>query len=180
MKGLIFTEFMDMVESHWGIAMLDDLIASTQPASGGAYTSVENYAFAELEAYLDELHDITGIELNNLLIQFGSYMAESFVNKFPEYFKGAASTFDVLKRVDDHIHVEVTRLHPDAVLPSFSYNMDDENTMTLRYESVRSLADLVEGIVMKCGEIFGENLSMSRTVISEDSPTIVEFSIRKH
>jgi hypothetical protein len=170
---------MDMVEERWGISTVDDIIEATRPGSGGAYTSVENYAFAELEAYLGELHDITGLSVRDLIIEFGNYLAASFVSKFPEFFAGAACTFDVLKRVDDHIHVDVLRLHPDAVLPSFSYTMKGENEMLLRYESVRNLVDLVEGIVLGCAKAFGEKLVLERKVISESAPTIAEFTIVK-
>lgn len=180
MKGLIFTEFIDMVESRWGISVVDDIVETTQPQSGGAYTSVENYAFAELEAYLRELSAISDLSVSDLIIEFGIYLAHSFVEKFPEFFANTDCTFDVLKLVDEHIHVEVTRLHPDAVLPTFSYSMLAANKMLLRYESVRNLADLAEGVVLGCAKIFDENLTIERAVLSEKAPTIVEFTIEKY
>lgn len=38
MKGMVFTEFLDMVETKFSAAMVDDIIEDSQVASGGAYT----------------------------------------------------------------------------------------------------------------------------------------------
>ena len=57
MKGIVFTEFSTMVESLFGEDMLDDLLDATDPASGGAYTSVGTYNHNELVDMVVELHN---------------------------------------------------------------------------------------------------------------------------
>lgn len=43
MKGVVFTEFAQLVEANWGADMMDDIIDAVEPASGGAYCSVASY-----------------------------------------------------------------------------------------------------------------------------------------
>ena len=40
MKGLVFTEFLEMVESKWGLATVDRVIQGAALPNNGAYTSV--------------------------------------------------------------------------------------------------------------------------------------------
>lgn len=40
MKGIVFTEFLEMVESHHSADMVDDIIDAARLVSGGIYTAV--------------------------------------------------------------------------------------------------------------------------------------------
>ena len=40
MKGIVFTEFLEMVESKFGIEMVNGLLDSSELASGGVYSAV--------------------------------------------------------------------------------------------------------------------------------------------
>ena len=51
MKGVIFTEFLGFIESQFGLPMVDHLITSTNPDSGGSYTSVGTYSANESVSY---------------------------------------------------------------------------------------------------------------------------------
>lgn len=177
MKGIVFTEFMEMVEAKWGLDMVDDLIDAVAPDSGGSYTSVGTYAYEELVAYVVELQKITNIEVKDLVYAFGTYLAGSFVSKFPEFFEGANCTFDVLKKVDEHIHVEVRKLYSDAELPSFRYEELGDQTLKLFYESTRNLPDLAHGLIDGCAGHFGEALDVQRVNCSENGVTKEEFTI---
>nr|WP_191968493.1 heme NO-binding domain-containing protein [Cellvibrio sp. KY-GH-1] len=117
MKGIVFTEFMSMVEQSWGMDMVDDLIDATNPPSGGAYTSVGTYDLSELLAYVLELSRRFDLPVPVLVKAFGNFLAKSFVKKFPVFFAEATTTFDVLREVDRHIHVEVKNFTPTLSCP---------------------------------------------------------------
>ncbi len=55
MKGLVFTEFLEMVESKFGYEVLDRLTSLPSLKGHGAYTSVGNYPHGEMLKMLDEL-----------------------------------------------------------------------------------------------------------------------------
>jgi len=50
MKGVVFTEFLDMVEAKFSADMVDDIIDDAKLASGGAYTAVGTYPHSEMVA----------------------------------------------------------------------------------------------------------------------------------
>lgn len=174
MKGIVFTEFMDMVEQRWGMDMVDDLIDATNPASNGAYTSVGTYDLSELVGYVAELSRRLDAPVPTLVKAFGVFLASSFVKKFPIFFTSARSTFDVLREVDRHIHVEVKKLYPDAELPVFRYRELGADILELTYESSRNLPDLAEGLIEGCAVHFNESLSVERhQQQSEPIPQVV-------
>lgn len=86
MKGIVFTEFMGMVEQRWGMDMVDDLIDATNPRSKGAYTGVGTYELGELVAYVVELSRRINVPVPDLVKAFGTFLAGSFVKKFPAFF----------------------------------------------------------------------------------------------
>ena len=48
MKGVVFTEFVEMVEARFGLPMLDRIIEAAQLPSGGAYSAVGTYDHGEM------------------------------------------------------------------------------------------------------------------------------------
>ena len=66
MKGIVFTEFLDLVEEKFGLEMVDDIINSSDLLSGGAYTSIGTYDFAEMHQLITHLSANTDIPINDL------------------------------------------------------------------------------------------------------------------
>ena len=48
MKGIVFTEFMDMVEDVFSIDILEDIIEESELPNNGAYTAVGTYNHEEI------------------------------------------------------------------------------------------------------------------------------------
>lgn len=179
MKGIVFTEFSEMVEGMFGEDMLDDLIDATEPKSGGAYTSVGTYDHVELVDMVVELHKRTDVPVNKLIYTFGEYLGNTFATKFNSFFEAAGSTLEFLKQIDNHIHVEVRKLYPDAELPGFSYKMGDtpEDPFELHYSSTRGFADLAEGLIASTSKYYGEQLKVERKDWVDDDVHHCIFSI---
>ncbi len=55
MKGIVFTEFIEMVESKFGFDMMDDIIESANLPSGGIYTAVGTYDHTEMVQLVIEI-----------------------------------------------------------------------------------------------------------------------------
>lgn len=168
MKGVVFTEFLEMVEQHFNADMVDDIIAQANPSSGGAYTSVGTYEFEELANLIGALSAISKTPANELIHAFGLHLAQSFASRFPAFFDEAKCTFDLLKKVDDHIHVEVRKLYPDAELPKFDYEQSSPETLTLFYESSRNLPDLAHGLIEGAARYYQEEITIQRSGKIED------------
>lgn len=160
MKGLVFTEFFDMVESVFDADMVDTLIDNTNPPSQGAYTAVGSYDFQELSNMVVELSRLTGSKIEDLLLAFGKHLGAQFASKYTHFFTEAGGTIELLKQIDAHIHVEVRKLYPDAELPGFDFE-EKGDTFELHYFSTRPLADLALGLIMQTSAHYNENYKIS-------------------
>lgn len=147
MKGIIFTEFTEMVESRFGLTCIDALILECDLPSKGIYTAVGTYPHQELVQLLMALSKYTAIAPLQLLEEFGTHLFYRFSDLYPQLFLNATSTFDFLESVENYIHVEVLKLYPDAELPHFKCERLNEHTMTMLYQSDKSMGHLAIGLI---------------------------------
>jgi acyl carrier protein len=66
MKGIVFTEFLDLVEDKFGLEMVDTILSNSDLPSNGVYTAVGTYSFAEMVSLLTNLNKETGIAIDDL------------------------------------------------------------------------------------------------------------------
>jgi hypothetical protein len=112
-----------------------------------------------------------------LVFEFGKHMFGKFLSSYPDAFERVTSTFELLVRVEDVIHVEVRKLYPDAELPSFTFPQTEDDCLEVIYESSRPFADLAHGLIAACIEHFGEQLEIVRTDLVNDG-THTRFLLR--
>jgi len=179
MKGIIFTEFLEMVEEAFSPETADHIITAANLPSGGAYTAVGTYGHQEMVALVIALSHVTGVGVPALVRTFGKHLFGRFVQAFPAFFQGPRSTFEFLPHVDDHIHVEVLKLYPDAQLPRFETWCDGLERMIMVYHSECGLHDLAEGLIEGCAAHFGEHLQIAKEDLSGGQGTCVRFTLTK-
>ncbi|RJG27293.1 heme NO-binding domain-containing protein [Massilia cavernae] len=168
MKGVIFVEFMELVESRMGLDMLDRIIGEADLPNDGAYTSVGTYDHAELVRMVTALSNATGVSTPQLILMFGEHLFTRFSVGYPALFVEAHNTFEFLERIDGVIHVEVRKLYPDAELPSLSCTRPAPGELELLYRSPRGFADLAEGLINGCIRHFGEAITVVRTNLEKE------------
>ncbi len=162
MKGVVFTEFLELVEQRHSLDMVDAVLDDVQPASGGAYTSVGTYPHAEMAGLVTALAQRTGVSVAEILRDFGRYLFQRFVVGYPMFFDGIDDALDFLAGIEDVIHAEVLKLYPDAELPRLPVVEYTSRHLQLRYESTRHLEDLAEGLIEGCLIHFGTKASLER------------------
>lgn len=179
MKGMIFTEFLDMVGERFGLAVKDRVVNATGGAHDGAYTAVGNYDHREMVAMVVELSAATGTPLRDLLIAFGEHVFGVFTRRYGHFFREVPGSIAFLSRIEDYIHVEVRKLYPDAELPSFVYPPAAPGTLVMEYHSPRPMAAFAEGLVRATVKHFGEPLELVVEDISEGRGTSARFTLRQ-
>lgn len=167
MKGLVFTEFLEMVESQFGYEVLDRLTSLPSLQDHGAYTAVGNYPHGDMLKMLDELHGAVGLPHRELILAFAGWLFNTFLKVHPEFFEKVDNSFDFLSGIETVIHTEVRRLYPDARLPDFECERRDDKELIMDYSSWRPFADLAEGLIDASSKHFGEKLE----VVRENGPT---------
>ncbi len=179
MKGIVFTEFMEMVEDQFGLDVLDQIIESSSLESQGAYTAVGTYDHQEIIQLVTQLSKTTQIEAPELVYAFGKYLFQKLSTAFPQFVENMDSTFKVLESVDGYIHVEVKKLYPKAELPRFTTENISSDQMNLIYESPRCLGDLAEGLIQGGAEHFKETINIQREDLSDGKGIKERFILTK-
>jgi hypothetical protein len=173
MKGIVFTEFLEMVEEDHGYEMVDKIIESSDLESNGIYTSIGTYPHSEMVKLLIALNKETRVPLPDLLHKFGRYLFETFKVSYPLFFSGFTNSFDFLNTVENYIHVEVLKLYPDAQLPTFQSEMNGENQMRMVYSSERKMSSLALGLIEKAVEHFQEDAKIEMKNMEEDGSKVL-------
>jgi len=167
MKGIVFTEFLDMVETTISADMVDDVIEAARIPSGGAYTAVGTYDHKEMVSLVGALAEFSGQPVPALLQQFGRHLFGRFVVLYPVFFEGVGSAMEFLSRVESVIHMEVLKLYPDAELPRFEAHWTGPGVLSLVYRSPRHMGDLAHGLIEGCVAHFGQPVSIARQMLPD-------------
>lgn len=177
MKGMVFTEFIDMVEDKFGLEVVDDIITSSDLKTGGVYTAVGTYDHTELLTLVDKLSQKVNIAVPDLLRTYGQELFKVFVKKYNPLFTRYDNTLDFLDGVDQHIHVEVSKLYPDAELPKLVFDRTSKDSIILIYESKRKLSDFGIGLIYGCAKYFNEKVSIDTQDKSGGKGDKIEITI---
>ncbi len=177
MKGILFTEFLEMVEDTYGLAMMDRVIEGANLPNGGAYTSVGNYNHRELLKLAGRLSMETRTPLPQLMETFADRIFKLFARRYGHLMAGAGSCFDFLGQIESYIHVEVSKLYPDAELPAFTYPEHDESRLVMEYRSPRPMSGFAEGLLRAAIRHYGEPIALTMEDLSEGHGTSARFTL---
>ncbi len=179
MKGLVFTEFMEMVEQTFSADMVDDIIEASALPSGGAYTAVGTYPHSEMVSLVQNLSRQTGVSAPDLIKTFGQYLFGRFIKLYPMFFINTPDAFDFLESIENYVHTEVRKLYPDAELPTFEIIRDGERSLTMIYRSQHPFAALAEGLIEGCLEHYQIKAQLGIVDHAQGRGTHVAFHITR-
>lgn len=177
MRGLVFTEFLDFVETKAGPEMVEEMLDSCDLDSGGAYTSVGFYDHEEILKMLAFLNAASGQAVSEMVNAFGHHLFGQLIIQHPEMKQNGVALLDFLEGIETHIHREVRKLYPNAELPYFKAIRTDKNHLTLEYRSSRPFADLAHGMISGAITHFKKPASVKRENISDDGGHAAIFRI---
>jgi Haem-NO-binding len=179
MKGVVFTEFLDMVEARFGAQCVEDIIDSSNLPSGGMYTTVGTYEHGEMVALVQALSKQSQLSVPTLLKVYGEHLFGRFAALYPMFFLDQSNAIDFLSGIEDVIHTEVKKLYPDAQLPRFEVLYKSNERLELLYISAHQFEDLAEGLISGCIKHFGKDLTCTRReeVTAPGSGSRVHFTI---
>lgn len=179
MKGIVFAEFIDLVETKFGFEIADEIIEESNLPSGGAYTSVGTYDHNEMLELVTHLSQKTGISVEDLVKVFGEHLLTRFVEGYPMFFESVDSCFEFLSTIENKVHVEVKKLYPEAELPTFESTIHSDNEMSLIYSSKRPFSALAYGLIKGSASYYNENIAIEMHDQSTDDLTKVHFKLIK-
>jgi hypothetical protein len=163
MKGIVFTELLDMVEARHGPQELEGLLEDTALPHGGAYTSVGTYPAQEMVALVHNLSRRTGIPSEGLLQAFGSHLFGRFYERFPDMMDRSPDALSFLMGIESLVHAEVRKLYPDAQLPLFETQRMGTDSIRMEYSSFHDFSALAHGLIQGCAAHYKRPLTVNRT-----------------
>lgn len=178
MKGIVFTEFLDLVESKFGLEMVDNIISKSNLESEGAYTAVGTYNFSEMLQLLQHLSESTGVSIDDLLLVYAEHFFKVLVDSYPDIISAYKDPIEMLSSIENHIHVEVRKIYPDAELPTFQIIEKSGELLVMVYKSSRAMYYFGLGLMNKTFEHFNSSAEIQLEKIKEDG-TEVKFIIQK-
>ena len=173
MKGVIFNAVEEAIVKLYSEDVWDDLLDAA--GLDGHYTSLGNYEDSDLAALVSAGCDLTGMEPDDLVRVLGRHAFAPLAGRYPEFAEGASNTHDFLRRVNDIIHPEVLKLHPDAKPPEFFFEDRGEGVLRVTYHSARRLGVLAEGLILGAADSFGEEATV--TVVSGHGEETTVFDV---
>ncbi|MFA9388905.1 MAG: heme NO-binding domain-containing protein [Prolixibacteraceae bacterium] len=176
MKGIIFKEFLIMVEDKFGYEMVDNIITDSKLPNDGAYTSVGTYPHTEIVALVSNLSKYSKISVPQLLGIYGEHAFGIFAIAYANMINQYHTAFEFLSHVEDTIHVEVLKLYPEAELPSLKTIEKNSNKMIMHYQSTRAMSDFAIGLMNGCLNHFKESATITKLPLKEDQ-TEVQFTL---
>jgi hypothetical protein len=179
MKGIIFTEFLDLVEKKFGLEMVDKILTSSNLESEGIYTSVGTYSFSEMLQLLQHLSANTNISIDDLLQAYAEHFFEVIKESYSSLLATYKDPIEMLASIENHIHVEVQKIYPEAELPTFEIIEKSKNALTMVYRSSRAMHHFGLGLMHKTFEHFNAQATIVLEKLKEDG-TEVMFIIKRN
>jgi len=178
MKGIVFTEFLDLVEDKFGLETVDEIIEKSDLKTDGVYTSIGTYAFSDMLQLLQNLSQKTKITIDELLLIYGEHFFSVLEKSYPELLGTYKDPIEMISSIENHIHVEVRKIYPDAELPTFEVIEKKENSLVMIYRSSRAMHHFGLGLMNKTFEHFNSTASIQLEKVKENG-TEVKFIINK-
>ncbi|MHB0754952.1 heme NO-binding domain-containing protein [Polaribacter sp. M15] len=179
MKGIVFTEFLELVESKFGLEMLDKIISESKLSSKGTYKPLGTYNFVEMLQLLQSLSSNTSIPVDDLLLAFGEHFFSVLQINYGNLLATYKGPIQMLSSIENHIHVEVQKMYPKAELPTFIVEKKEKNSLVMLYKSSRAMHHFGLGLMYKTFSHFNASANITMKKISEDG-TEVRFLINKN
>ncbi len=176
MKGIVFTEFLDLVEEKFGLEMVDDLIMSSDLPSGGAYTAIGTYDFGEMTQLITHLSNKTEIAIEDLLLLYGEHFFSVIEKSYPKMLAQYSDPLEMLASIENHIHVEVRKIYHDAELPTFEILEQTPKSLKMIYSSSRSMHRFGLGLMNSTFRYFNKECQIECEKLKDDGSEVA-FSI---
>lgn len=172
MKGIVFREFLDLVETKFGLNTVNEIIEKSELKSKGAYTSIGTYEFSEMLSLITNLSEKTKITIDDLLHTYGLHFFSVLEQNYPKIVSKYNNPIALLSSIDSHIHVQVRKIYPEAELPKFEVLDQTEKSITLIYTSSRSMYAFALGLIEKTFHHYKSNAKVTYHKLKEDGSKV--------
>ena len=174
MHGVIFTSFRD-----YATAELRPGVAKTLFDGEPVYLLSEAYPDERLVSLLERAAELTGIEPEQLLYDFGVFTVEkTFARLYPAFFAISRSAREFMLTVETRIHELVRATIPNARPPQLTVTESGDDSVAILYSSPRRLCILLRGLAEGTARHYGETSEIAEATCMLRGDEACTFDVR--
>ena len=178
MKGILFTELIEMMEGLLGLELTNKVIDGARLKNGGAYTSIGTYSHTDLTRLLESLGQHVHNPKEVLLKSYGEYLFHRSSHLLHEKIIEYKDTFSLLLQLQSFIDMEVRKLYPNAPTAFVEAKLISPHCLHLIYHSKQNMSFLLEGVILGSIGYFQESITVTREEFNADHSK-VRFKLEK-
>lgn len=163
MQGIIFNAMEEFVLEISDMAMWNDVLNSCDLKTNGVYTAGISYNDSEIISLATVLCEKLQVPVEEGMKLFGQFLFGFLVQRGPVELAEYKNTQALLIELEDVVHRDVQRIHPDAYTPFFKYIPKSEDEGELIYSSKRKLCVIAEGLLAGAAKHYGQSITMTHT-----------------
>ncbi|WMN60599.1 heme NO-binding domain-containing protein [Pseudoalteromonas xiamenensis] len=177
MKGHIFNLLEAFIEEIAGQEQLFDILDACSFDTESRFVRTENYPDEQLLEIVDHAVSALGISHEQAHYAFGKWLYARLITLLPPEFTDFPHPAPILKKLDDLHKVELKKLYPDAIPPSFDYIQHSPTQADLIYCSSRRMFTLVEGTLQGMAEHYGVGVTCKLVTPWEGDENKAKFEL---
>lgn len=178
MKGVVFNLLESFVTENWGYEKYEEILSLCPLQTREPFVGPGTYPDADLMTIAAKASERLGVPLPAALRAFGRYCFPRLAAKVPTLVAPYKNACSFLQSVEPVIHVEVRKLMPQAVTPTFQYRQPEADVLVVDYSSQRKLCSLMEGLLDGLGDHFGEVIEHHQARCLHRGDSACEFHIK--
>ncbi|MCY1635517.1 heme NO-binding domain-containing protein [Marinifilum sp. D737] len=179
MKGIFFTELLEMAEREYGSQAVDKIIPFLEAGDHGVFNANMDYPYTQFHELINRLADEVRIAPSDLTKIYGEYLFSRLIIIYRPHFAGNSDIFEFLEQIDYFIHVKLQADFPHKGIPGFKAERISQNTFAVSYQSKYDLIDLAIGLFMGCQKFFNEDLTVNAEIKTEFDKEWVCISLNR-
>ncbi len=134
MIGVVFVQFVRMMETRYGLETTEKVFDVADLESGGAYTSYGDYSVKEFFTLAHTLAAIVKKDPNDIFFEYGESIQMHVMTEMPTYFDENDSALEFFKKLGKENIGKSGALPPDLELPRPEVHIvDDDNIEVIYY-----------------------------------------------
>jgi hypothetical protein len=179
MKGIVFTEFLEMTEVRFGYQMVDRIILKSNLPSRGIYTSIGDYPEDELFLLIDALHEEAKLEKKYLMTLLGAKMHESFIENYKNRLVAIASTTSFLNLLEIYVNMLVRSMYAKTKVPTIEIENVGMSKLIMTYYTENRISELIEGFIQGYLSVHQEKVKVHKLGFFVNNLSAYKFVLEK-
>ena len=173
MKGVIFVEFLEMVESYYGNEVVDRIVAVTNAKPDRVYCVHDSYSPDEIICLIEAVSSEVDILASDLMKLFGEHLFRRFVILYSSSFALRSDVFDVLENLEHDLQSKSPSLDPEWELPDFKTHRVSSEILQVSLHSRIKTPEVALGLLRGCQKYFHEELEVEIKSNNSDSSEVI-------